>query len=64
MSTEVSDLLSAEESQERDSAPLVATPVATTRATHGASVPPPPPAIELDFTTAGDDAEQDNGDDL
>lgn len=67
MSTEVSDLLSAEESQERESAPLIATPVTTTRATHGASVPPPPPpapTIELDFTTAGEDADLDNGDDL
>lgn len=68
MSTEVSDLLAAEEAQ--DTAPVerqsVARPVSA--ATHGASIPTPPPAaaptIELDFTTDGSDADHDNGDDL
>lgn len=74
MSTEVADVLAAEDAQERDAERAPVKPIASGTATHGASIPVPPPpastssakaeAMELDFTTEGNDADLDNGDKL
>lgn len=72
MSTEVADVLAAEDAQEHAPRIEVSQPaiVAPGKATHGASVPTPPPpiaspaAMELDFTNADDSDGNNNGEDL